>query len=364
MSANKLGWLVPVIAATQMGATDCGQVTKDPGFDLWCGDTLCDWRLERGDVARVATWNEGDPGVQFVGDDVAISQVTPVASTDGTCIEFSMIADVALDAHVALDVDIGDDNTVEDTEDVPTTDWKPIKFLIRIVPPYSGVKFTIRKSGTGEAILAQLEARISDECNDALPAVEPGPPGFGAVCDAEHACDKGTCSDAPFGEGTQCEQCTPGTCLNNTVCGAVDAYGPFVEPHAGCVPANSKALGDVCLTDSECESGICNGGACSTCVGASGCTGSEACAAAWVAPPGSLIGPLPHNPHECSPNQGLRMHGESCVNDADCGSGRCDGAAHSMCPDGRTCTADADCLFIDTAHLPCTPVGIVGGVCQ
>ena len=44
---RKSSLLFIVLAASQMGATDCGQVLRDPGFDLWCGEDLCAWKLER-----------------------------------------------------------------------------------------------------------------------------------------------------------------------------------------------------------------------------------------------------------------------------------------------------------------------------
>ena len=48
------------IALSQMGATDCGQVIDDPGFDLWCGATLCDWSVAVGTVAPMPTWHARD----------------------------------------------------------------------------------------------------------------------------------------------------------------------------------------------------------------------------------------------------------------------------------------------------------------
>ena len=65
-----------------------------PGFDLWCGDELCAWKLERGEVKRVATWHEADAGVELVGSDAAIEQLAPVNSGDGTCIRFDLVANV------------------------------------------------------------------------------------------------------------------------------------------------------------------------------------------------------------------------------------------------------------------------------
>src|SRR5678809_894434 len=78
---------IATAAAGQLGATDCsGGITRDPGFDLWCGDALCTWKIERGAVRRVPTWHEADAGVELVDPDTAIEQFTPVNSGDGTCI--------------------------------------------------------------------------------------------------------------------------------------------------------------------------------------------------------------------------------------------------------------------------------------
>src|SRR5688572_3846364 len=102
---RKSSFLFVVVVASQMGATKCGQVLRDPGFDLWCGDQLCAWKLERGEVKRVATWHEGDAGVELVGPDVAIAQLTPVNSGDDTCIQFNLVANVDENAEVYLNVD-------------------------------------------------------------------------------------------------------------------------------------------------------------------------------------------------------------------------------------------------------------------
>src|SRR5438105_10923360 len=92
---RRLSTMWTVIAATlaagQLGATDCGGgITRDPGFDLWCGDALCAWKIERGDIRRAPTWHEADAGVELVMPDTAIEQFTPVNSLDGTCIRFDL----------------------------------------------------------------------------------------------------------------------------------------------------------------------------------------------------------------------------------------------------------------------------------
>src|SRR5215208_1468020 len=80
-----------VAAALQLGATTCGGgITRDPGFDLWCGESLCAWKLERGTIQRAPTWHLEDAGVELVEPGTAIEQFTPVSSRDGTCIHFDL----------------------------------------------------------------------------------------------------------------------------------------------------------------------------------------------------------------------------------------------------------------------------------
>ena len=123
---KRVSLAVAVVAFSQIGATDCGQVIRDPGFDVWCGDSLCSWKLLRGDIERVGTWHESDSGVGFLGDDTAIQQVAPVNSIDGLCIRFSMVTDIAENAEVFLDIDVEADGVVERSERIGTSHWKPV----------------------------------------------------------------------------------------------------------------------------------------------------------------------------------------------------------------------------------------------
>src|SRR5690349_6257210 len=102
-----------LLAATQLGATDGGEVLRDPGFDLWCGDKLCTWKIIRGDAKRADTWHEGDSGVQLLGLDAAISQLSPVDDRDGHCIRFDLVANVDENADARLDIDMYGDGSIE-----------------------------------------------------------------------------------------------------------------------------------------------------------------------------------------------------------------------------------------------------------
>jgi len=166
------------VAASQIAADDgggCGgtQVTADPGFDLWCGESLCAWKVVRGEVERAPTWHEKDSGVAFLGVDTAIEQLTFVSNDDGTCIQFSLLADIGDRAEVVLDLDIGGNGSVEHSERFSTGEWHALKYALNIQPPYENINFTIRKAGAGRTVIAQIDAVTvpSTECEDFTPIV-------------------------------------------------------------------------------------------------------------------------------------------------------------------------------------------------
>jgi len=168
---------------TQVGATDCGQVIRDSSFDLWCGEDLCAWKVTRGEIKRVPTWNEGDSGVELVGTEAAIQQLTPVNHGDGTCIKFHLVANVADKAEAFLDIDVQGDGTVERSERIPTANWKPLSYAISIAPPFDGIRFEIRKGGTGRVALANIGAEpIHKAEGEGINAPDPTPPRTGSSC--------------------------------------------------------------------------------------------------------------------------------------------------------------------------------------
>ncbi|MEO6774260.1 MAG: hypothetical protein ABI467_14770 [Kofleriaceae bacterium] len=351
-------------AVSQMGATDCGNALRDPGFDLWCGDQMCAWKVERGEAHKVPTWNAGDPGVELVGSDVAIEQVSPVDSGDGACIEFDLIADVDESSQVALNIDVFGDGSVEHVQPIPTSAWTPLKFELPIQGSYRGIRFEITKRGTGHAVLAQIGAKIVDGCAAFSPIV-PAPAPLGAPCDDTTGCADGTCQQTFF--GGLCVGCTESSCAANQVCGASDPTSPLRELPRVCEPTGSRELGEQCLHDGECGSGICNfgfaqptlepGGEYGNC---SACRAGDACGcgAAWTG--GDL-----HGPFVCGAALHAGVPGSGCGDAADCASGACQGTARLQCDvDGRACATAADCPFDGLHNTPCSTVGIQGGSCE
>ncbi|MBV8762734.1 MAG: hypothetical protein JO257_35950 [Deltaproteobacteria bacterium] len=352
---------IAVAAVSQMGNTDCGQVIRDSGFDLWCGDQLCAWKLERGDIKRVPTWNEGDSGVELDGADVAIEQLTPVDSGDGTCIEFSLVANVDKNADVELNVDIYGDGSIEHHERLPTANWKPLSYDLAIKGPYRGIRFELAKTGSGKAQLANIGAKTIDQqsCSGLTPIIA-GPAPEGAYCDTNNqaSCASGICSLVPdtfdwFGVTAACSQCDDThACTGNEVCGLHEPTSPVFWSSNGCVAPAAKEFGERCNVNAECASNQCTGGRCSYCPGACSCT------PVWFG-----------GPSLCNAGRHLGASGSPCGTDDDCASAACDGTVRKECEDGRPCATALDCPFGIGSAAPlqngaCITVGVQGGTCR
>ena len=362
-------YIVAVVAVSQIGATDCGQVIKDPGFDLWCGDSLCAWKLERGDITRVPTWHEGDSGVSLDGSDTAIEQLASFNGGDGDCIVFDLVANVEDGAEVYLNVDVQGDGVLEMHERLPTSHWKPLSYAIAFKRPFDGVRFELAKTGSGAAVLAQIGATTSDKCEGLTP-LDPGPRKNGASCDSGADCVSGICKPSPTPVNqwaTQvCMGCDPAqqTCGGGETCGLVEPVAPIYAIPVACEPPHGREVGELCLGNDDCASQICNHeissqyGYCGGC-GILGCPTGQTCQQPWSIDTG--FGPQPFGPWTCSNGK----PGDTCAADADCTSARCTGSVRKQCGDGRACATRDDCP--DASGLTpgaCTTVGIQGGRCE
>jgi len=343
---------VVVLAAASGGATRCGEIIRDPGFDLWCGDQLCTWQLEKGDVRRVATWHQGDSGVEMVGDDVSISQLTPVESSDGTCVFFELVADVAEDAEVRLLMDVYGDGTVEYDERIPTSDWRRLTYLVRMPSLYEGVRFRLTKRGAGRAVLANIGAEIAADQSCTAPALQVIRPD-GAVCEGGDECSSGFCYPWPGAWPDVCGQCEVDADCGADLCVVTGPSPGHLSVSSRCLPPNSLANGLRCLRDQTCESGLCVDGVCGECRTDGDCGGASCRPAS-----GS-------RPATCAAGRGP---GAPCFDGSDCDSGTCSGAPLRGC-DGsldRECVTAADCpgYLTDPDMTYCDVVGVRGGTCQ
>ena len=146
--------LLLVLAALLSTAGTCEtDLIEDAGFQLWCGERLCDWDLEEGEIRKVATWHTNDYAVELVGSPVLLS--SPAArSASSTRVE--VVSDIEEGADVAVQIDQEGDGAVDWVVLVPPSDG----FVSQVWTSQPAVGdtgvFYVRKSGEGRAIIARL----------------------------------------------------------------------------------------------------------------------------------------------------------------------------------------------------------------
>jgi len=147
-------------------AENCGPpIIANNGFEMWCGETLCDWDVESGSIDRRPTWHESDDGVGLVGDRAAIAQrANGLTQFDTRCLRLEFLAEVDLRTRVTVQIDVNQDGTNEFDEPIPATDWATVEFLFALPKEYQGATFRVVKHRPGNATLAQIRAFHSDEC--------------------------------------------------------------------------------------------------------------------------------------------------------------------------------------------------------
>jgi hypothetical protein len=333
--------------ALLLGACQNADLIRNPLVDRWCGDRPCGWEVA-GKIARVGTWHTDDYAVSFESNGARLTQLNATADQRSHCFDFSMIAKVDDHAKLFVELDFDDDGTIDWSERLLPSDFAPKHFFITPPSWYKGVRFIVRKQGTGTAILAKLRAVDGMSCT-AVPVVTVGRP-LGALCEKAEECKLGLCSSG------LCQGCA-----EDKDCGAGELCAPdwaaYHDVHA-CAAAGSVAFGAHCGRDVECETGVCCAGACSECCDGSGCAAASSCdypadeaAAASTGVPVSQ--PLPKL---CAPGDHTRPKGALCTSADDCESGQCDGA-------GRECL-DEPCDAHISLCLGCFNFIVTAGTCS
>jgi len=345
---------------------ECGQpVLEDPSFELWCGDTLCAWQVDIGTVRRVATWHRSDFGVELVGNPAMISQLSKITSTDSRCLLFELQADRDDDTKLTIQMDFLDDGYVDYSHDLVSDNWEQATYTVSTPSWYEGVRFIVRKSGSGRAVLAHVRVTRSSDCADPPLVLKDRP--VGAACDVASQCKSGRCEQVSLWgqqnpEGV-CSSCgSDGDCTTGEACGLEG--DKTLKLHQACGPADRHQLGERCIGDAECATGVCCDGVCSECCQEHGaaCPQSTTCKLLeW-----STLGDdyqFQFLPRMCSPGENLGVSGAACLRDDDCQSGTCKGTGElkTCILDGRRCQVDGEC---PTWPWVCLPLGIDGGTCQ
>lgn len=308
---RRLAYLVLFACASLvLGAKGCdGDIISDPTFHTWCGDSLCEWKVEEGHVSRAPTWHQNDYGVSLDSTPTAISQTV---NDSPKCILFTTIADVDPSAQVVLQLDFDADGTIDDEQPIAASNFHPTRNEITAPVYYTGIRFVIRKKGAGKAVLAQIRAQKIDTCT--APPVELHDLPLGAGCSAAHEeeCRSGVCC------GGLCSDC----------CGDLASDG-------GLVPGTVHGCGDA--------------GACvRRTTGIRLTTLSESI------------------PFQCSPGEHTRGSGAECLVDDDCASGSCVGASIALFDGKLADGGSGDChgQFPDAGSPTCVFGPVLGGRCR
>jgi hypothetical protein len=135
----------------------------DPSFDRWCGEQLCDWDVEVGQIERVGSWHKRDYAVSFLEAPTRISQLSRLFVAN-SCLRFDLIADVDASARMVLRVDYNDDGIAEEEQYVNEADWQTTSFVIHTPRSFGKVRFSFEKQGEGRAVLAQMWVDTDSSC--------------------------------------------------------------------------------------------------------------------------------------------------------------------------------------------------------
>jgi hypothetical protein len=368
-----LNVLLLVFALPVLMGGECEQpLVTDSGFDVWCGDALCAWHVDEGTIDKVPTWHARDYGVALVSRSTTISQILPYGSADLTCLHFKLLADIDPSVNVVLDLAFDDGNS-HVLQTLSTGPWTAIEYHLVTPTYFRSLRVSIRKSGAGRAVLAQIQVdKSASDCEGTPPPGAVDRPA-GASCETAAQCAAGQCEARPLAAqsipdpGTPrnvCAQCAADAdCAAGAVCGLAWSAA-FPEPFPSCLAPGGGVvgiLGDRCLSGGECASGVCCEGICSTC-----CRGGPDCGAGSVCasrPRDGNGAPL-RTAFQCAPGAYGAAPLTPCLGDDDCASAHCAGTTSlSVCAaDGRRCAAPTDCPNPD--GNPCIPVGVADGRCN
>lgn len=345
---SAIGLTLAVFTSLTGADGGCGQppILDNNGFDLWCGDELCFWDVEAGQIEKAPTWHNTDFGVRFIGPIAAISQVSNIGS-ETNCLQFRAVANVELGVTVTVEVDYFNDDSYEVSQTIPTSDWARIEFELPTPTSFRLAKFRVRKQGPGEAVLAEVQVNRSDKCN--APDVIINERENGQVCFENEDCASNLCSSILFGDRV-CIECEDSDdCPGAEACGIRDPGDPEQSLALECGAAGRHELGEICATDEECSTGICFGGICSTCTTDPDTSCGDQCQQ------------VSFGPFMCGGDDAMLDPGAVCFADSQCISGDCQGPDSKMCTDdGRTCDGEEDCPVEST----CATVGVADGICQ
>lgn len=359
-----------VFFATATGCTEDKSLQNET-FDAWCDGELCFWRTDVGKVEQVSTWHRKDYGAALVENPTIISQ--RIENNETKCFLFTVTADTAGDAQLYFELDyLDDDLSAPDfSTEIEASSWDRVKLDIAVPSWCDAFRVIIRKTGDGEAIVASVSDKRYEDCPLTVPD---GDRPAGLTCENDEQCRDEMCS--PFlklDANVEFHAC--GTCVDDEQCEKNEACGLETNTDRGtvyraCGEQARHTLGERCIGDKECTTGICCEMQCAACCSDDDCPNEEACEKSDETAP-----------RQCAPKGASAESGDFCLTDADCKSNAClpmtGTEILSVCTsDGRICTSDKDCPYSSGSSLrdivdeylktkdECVTLGIFDGYCR
>jgi hypothetical protein len=242
MRVTKISWTLLMVLG-------CGGVDADrePSFDLWCGDALCEWELESGAVSSIPTWHPEERGIAFTGTNTSISKRFDV--DPGACLYFRILAHVSPKANLRLELDVLDDGLVDQRQRITVRRFQTAEFLERLPGWADRVRVRL-VSMLHEVEIAQIGIQKVHSCGQLPPIdVQNRPPGVG--CSEDRECASGLCSSE------RCTLCSDirFSCPNDQVCNPVPSVARPRLSYDACIPAGSVPTGEPCRVSEACEEG-------------------------------------------------------------------------------------------------------------
>jgi hypothetical protein len=245
---------VLVLAASALGADCEGNIVNDPTFRDWCGDSLCSWQTDSGQIRRVPTWDANDLGVSFLDNGAVGTEISQATEeSQATCILFTSVGNIDPAADMSLTVDFDNDGVIDFTAPLGAATWTKVQTEITAPATYRGITFRVKKSGTGTAILAEMTITSTTGCTAApvtLTALR-----LGDVCSSTSQCGPDLVCPA---EGLRvCSECSADSpCGDGAIaCRQRDAFFPLqCGPGEGLGQYNAP-----CIANDDCASGVCQG---------------------------------------------------------------------------------------------------------
>ncbi len=337
-----------LLSLLTLAATACvpEELIENYELDRFCGDRPCGWEVD-GKVARVGTWHSDDYAVELLGKSTRMHQLNEEADETLPCYEFRMLADIDEGAAVYLELDFLDDGVIELSERLRGTNYEPLRFLISTPDWYRGVRFALRKTKSGRAVIAKLRVTESHKCTRAPLTLQNRPAG--ASCAKDEECSFGAC-----GSGI-CAGCADDMdCDEGEVCGR----GRMAFGARECIAAGQRLLGDRCILDAECESGMCTAEVCSECDVGSPCEDGASCTRPReielsAAGETKTLLETDYAPYLCGADEPTRSLAQACVASTQCESGSCSGVA-------QECLQSCERTWFGCLHDECDPVVKMG----